>query len=134
MESWLRWPSQDSAAATRSDVVRWWEARRWAFNLYLAAVGVASWLLVMIAGSAAVKPGVDFVEPFVLVLGPLAYAILANLCYTLGWVVDAAAFRGAPRAGLFKAGIAFSVLLTASPGVLAVVAWLMTVITGRKLD
>ncbi len=134
MEYWLHWPSQDSAAATRADVVRWWEARRLAFNLYLAAVGVASWLLVMIAGSAAVKPGIDFVEPLVLVLGPIAFAILANLCYTFGWIVDAAAFRGAPRAGLFKAGVVFSLLLTASPGIGALVAWLMTIVTGRKLE
>lgn len=134
MEYWLRWPSQDSTAATRADVVRWWEARRLAFNLYLAAVGVASWLLVMIAGSAAVKTGVDFVEPFVLVFGPFTYAVLANVCYTFGWLVDAVAYRGTPRIRLYKAGVVFSVLLTAVPGIGAVVAWLMTVITGCKLD
>ena len=37
---------------------------------------MASWLLVMIAGSAAVEPGVDFEEPLVM---PFPYAV--RLCH-----------------------------------------------------
>lgn len=33
------------------------------FNLYIGTVGTVTWFLVLIAGSAAVKPGVDFEEP-----------------------------------------------------------------------
>ena len=134
MESLLGWPTEHGAALTRADIVRWWEARRLRFNLYVGAFGVVSWLLVMFAGSAAVKPGVDFEEPLVMIFGPFAYAFMANVCYTLGWVVDTVAFRGAPRIRFYKAGVVFSVALTAWPGVWAVVAWLTTLITGQQLD
>ena len=70
------------------EIIRWWEARRIRFNLYVGIVGVASWLLVLIAGSAAVKPGVDFEEPIMMLVGPFIYGILANICYTLGEFVD----------------------------------------------
>ena len=63
MESLLNWPTEDAAEFTRTDIVRRWEARRLRFNLYVGTVGLTSWFLVLIAGSAAVKPGVDFEEP-----------------------------------------------------------------------
>ena len=134
MESLLSWPTDNAAALTRAGVLCWWESRRLRFNLYVGAVGLVTWLLVMIAGSAAVKPGVDFEEPIAMIFGPFVYAFMANLCYTLGWVVDTVQFRGSPRTKLYKAGVIFSVVLTSLPGIWAVVAWLMTVITGHKLD
>jgi hypothetical protein len=134
MESLLSWPTRDVGTLTRTDIVRWWESRRFRFNLYIGAVGLVTWFLVLIAGSAAVKPGVDFEEPIAMIFGPFVYALMANLCYTLGWVVDTVQFRGSPRTDLYKAGVVFSVILTALPGVWAVVAWLMTLITGHKLD
>jgi hypothetical protein len=67
-------------------------------------------------------------------LGPVLFAILGNICYTLGWIVDVAAFCGSPRRGLFRAGFVFWMVLTAIPGAWAVTAYLMTVYTGRKLD
>jgi hypothetical protein len=48
--------------------------------------------------------------------------------------VDAVFYMGTPRRRLYKSGLIFSVVLTALPGVWAVVAWLITVYTGRKLD
>ena len=135
MESLLSWPTDDGGTLTRADVVRWWESRRLRFNLYVGAVGLVTWFLVMVAGSAAVKPGVDFEEPIAMIFGPFVYGFMANLCYTLGWVVDIFEFHGAARrAALYKRGVVFSVVLTALPGVWAVVAWLTTLITGHKLD
>jgi hypothetical protein len=89
---------------------------------------------VLVAGSAAVKPGEDFEEPLMMIAGPLVYCIFANICYTLGWIVDAVSYVGTPRTRLYKSGLIFSVVLTALPGVWAVMAWLITVYTGRKLD
>ena len=134
MESLLSWPNQEATALTRADIVRWWEARRLRFNLYVGGVGVITWFLVLIAGSAAVKPGVDFEEPLAMIFGPFVYGVLANACYTLGWIADTVFYRGTPRTRLYKSGLIFSVVLTALPGVWAVVAWLITVHTGRKLD
>ncbi len=78
MESLLSWPSSDAVALTRTEIVRWWEARRWRFNLYVGAVGIVTWFLVWIAGSAAVKPGVDFEEPIIMIIGPFIYGFMAN--------------------------------------------------------
>jgi hypothetical protein len=134
MEKGLEWASQESSVSTRGDIIRWWEARRYHFNGFVLAVGFASWLLVMIAGSAAVKPGADFEEPIGMLFGPVIYVAMANVCYTLGWVVDTILYNGRPRTRLYKSGLILAVVLAALPGVWAVVAWLITVYTGRKLD
>jgi len=89
--------------------------------------------LALVAGGAAVKPGDDFEEPLMFILGPGIYMALVNLFYTLGWIVDVAAYRGRPREGLFKVGFMFSLVLTALPGAWAVVALLITIYTGHKL-
>lgn len=124
----------DGSVVIRRDIVRWWEKRRIRYNLLVGAVGFASWCLVLIAGSGAVKPGVDFEEPIVMLVGPIFYGIMANICYTLGWVVDTVFYRGSPRKILFNAGLIFSMVLTSLPGIWALVAWLMTIVTGKKLD
>jgi hypothetical protein len=134
MERLLEWPSGQASSSTRREIIAWWEARRLRFNLYVGITGGVAWLLVLIAGSAAVKPGVDFEEPIAMFIGPFVYGLLANICYTLGWVVDTISYTGMPRTRLYKAGIIFSIILTSLPGVWAVVAWLVTVITGSKLD
>jgi hypothetical protein len=134
MEQLLEWPSEEASATTRREIVAWWESRRFRFNLYVGIVGAITWLLVLIAGSAAVKPGVDFEEPVAMIIGPFVYGLLANICYMLGWIVDTVSYRGMPRTRLYKAGVIFSIVVTSLPGVWAVVAWIMTLITGRKLD
>jgi hypothetical protein len=69
-----------------------------------------------------------------MLIGPLVYGFLANLSYTFGWIVDTVFYRGMPRTRLYKAGMIFSVVLTALPGAWAVAIWLITIITGKKLD
>lgn len=134
MEKGWEWTSQQSSVSTRGDIIRWWEARRYYFNGFVLAVGFVSWLLVMIAGSAAVKPGEDFEEPIGMLFGPVIFVVMANVCYTLGWVVDTIFYNGRPRTRLYKSGLILAVVLAAFPGVWAVIAWLITVYTGRKLD
>lgn len=129
-----QWLFHGECGDRRTDIIRWWEGRRLSFNAYVGVVGIISWLLVLVVGGAAVKPGVDFEEPIAMLVGPVFYAIMANVCYTFGWIVDLIAFSGGPRRGLFRAGLIFSLALTSLPGVWAVIAYLMTVYTGRKLD
>src|SRR5215831_4360995 len=86
------------------EIIGWWEGRRLRFNFYVGIVGVISWLLVWIAGSAAVKPGVHFEEPIVMISGPFIYGTLANICYTLGEFVDTV-YCGMPRRRLHKTGM-----------------------------
>jgi|SRR4051812_1876675 hypothetical protein len=124
---------QESALNTRGDIIRWWEARRYTFNAFVLVVAVASWLLLMTAGSAAVETGEDFVEPLVMFSACGIYIALLNVCYTLGWVVDTVLYNGRPRVRLHKSGLILAMILTALPGVWAVVAWLITLSTERKL-
>jgi hypothetical protein len=123
-----------SAPYSRSDLIRWWEARRLRYNLVVGAVGIVTWLLVLCVGSLAVKPGEDFEEPFMMIIGPIIYGILANICFSLGWIADTTFYRGRPRTFLYRTGLIFSMILTALPGMWAVIAWLITLYTGRKLD
>jgi hypothetical protein len=134
MQKELEWTSAQNPTSTRADIIRWWESRRFRFNVLIGCVGVATWILVMVAGSAAVKPGQDFEEPLVMLFGPFIFAAAANICYTLGCAVDTIFYRESPRTNLYKVGLVFSIVLTALPGLWAVAAWLVTVYTGRKLD
>jgi uncharacterized membrane protein YhdT len=104
------------------------------FNVWVGLVGVITWFTVLIAGSAAVKPGVDFEEPFGMILGPPFYAIMANICYTAGWVVDGVFYKKAPRPRLLQFGFWFSIVLTSLPGLWALYCWIRAVGTGRLLD
>jgi hypothetical protein len=133
MEKLLKWPSAQELISTRGEIITWWEVRRLRFNLYVGVVGAVTWLLVLIAGSAAVKTGADFEEPLAMLFGPFVYGFLANVSYTLGWVMDMVFYRGKPRTHLYKAGMIFSMVLTALPGVWAVAAWIITLIRGEKL-
>jgi hypothetical protein len=128
------WLFYGSCGTTRRDIIGWWESRRLHFNLWIGVTGFVTWWLVLIAGGASVKPGVDFEEPLAMILGPIANAILANVFYTSGWILDVVTSADGPRKTLFKIGLIFSVVLTALPGLWAVAALLITLYTGRKLD
>jgi hypothetical protein len=134
MKVFPSWLFEANQFTQRREVLRWWFDRLVFFNVAVGITGFLTWWSVMIAGSAAVKPGVDFEEPLAMIFGPFVYAGLANICYCLGPLFDFAFFAGRPRIPLFKIGLGFSVLLTALPGVWAVIAWLITVHTGQKMD
>ena len=128
------WLFHGPSGTTRKEIWRWWAERRSRYNRDLFVIGAVTWVLVLVAGSAAVKPGVDFEEPIMMIVGPLFYAIFANVAYTSGPIFDTIFYRQKPRKHLFKTGYAFSIVLTAAPGVWAVVAWISTLVTGKKLD
>lgn len=119
---------------TRMEIIRWWEGLRYRYNAYLVGVGFVSYCLIIFVGSFLVKAGEDFEEPSALIMGPALFLGIANICYTFGWMLDVIAYRGTPRKKLFRAGLIFSVVITALPGVWTLVALLITIFTGRKLD
>ena len=63
----------------------------------------------------------------------VAYGVLANVCYSFGWGLEAVAQRiwgdGCPRFGpaLFRQGLAFSVGLTLLPILIVSIAWVARV-------
>ena len=94
-------------------VVAWWEKRRPLFNAAVGAAGLAT------LGTLALTEGHP--PPFEAVGMVLVYGVLANICYTLGSVVDLSLRRllgdRAPAVGpvLFRYGFVFSVGLTMLP-------------------
>lgn len=111
-------------------VIEWWEARRAAYNLSVGAVGLMS--LAVLNVFALLPP-----HPAHLRIpwgGVGVYAVLANLCYTLGPVADLAIRRcwgnvyAAVGPALFRYGFVFSIGLTLLPMPLALLSWAFRVL------
>ncbi len=126
----LLFPLPDTRRTPLS-LLRWWESRRLTFNLTVGGAGVVT-LIALRIGFLLTRTSWD---AFMNWRPVIAYAILANVCYTLGWTLETLAQRvwgeKCPRFGpaLFRQGLAFSVGLTLLPiliggiGVAAYAAW-----------
>jgi len=112
-------------------VVTWWELRRIVFNLLLLIVGLAAILGFEWIMNFAIPPGQDAEEPLGMLVGAFVYAVLANFCYTLGWVSELAWRKRDPtRArrmgiGAYGLGLVFSVCLTTWPFWYACAFWVL---------
>lgn len=100
---------------SRWQIVVWWEYRRIVYNLFVGALGVITIMVVEALGGHFVKPGEDVIEPMALfVIVPL-FALVANACYTFGWIVDLVNGRTKPNTRLLLVGCAFSTVVTLIP-------------------
>jgi hypothetical protein len=111
---------------TTGSIVAWWESRRPTYNLIVGSAGVIT--IGVIKLISVLPPHLALPLDWRPVV---AYGVLANVCYSFGWVLEAGAQRlwgdrvrplGPP---LFRQGVAFSVGLTMLPIVLAGVAWVI---------
>ena len=98
-------------------IFKWWESRRLTFNVVVGAAGLVTLTAInLIALLPPLSMQVGVFWP-----GVLAYAVLANMFYSLGFVTEAAMQRAwheeTPRVGppLFRQGLVFSVGLTLLP-------------------
>lgn len=121
---------------TPGEILVWWELRRIAYNLIVDIAGIccclqmfAVILLLEVAFGVDCFPDPPIFALFIVVL----YGFLANLCYTVGWVIEIrlppSTSPGSTSFGetAFAAGTVFSVLLTLAP---AVMAWVSVVAHG----
>lgn len=118
-------PPADQRRTTLS-LLTWWESRRLSFNTIVGGTGLFTLLVVYI---------ISFIPPSArmpLDWRPIAaYAVLANICYTFGWAIEAFAQRiwgeKCPKFGpaLFRQGLAFSVGLTLLPILLMSFTWVV---------
>jgi hypothetical protein len=96
-----------------------------------ARVGVLSLLSILFVGSYYVRPGEDVIEPFGMIAGVVAYGLLANIAYTLGWVTDllwswSDTERTERRRPLiFWMGVTFSIAVTLLPAVIIPLLWVV---------
>ena len=120
---------RDKPISTAWQAIGWWEARRAAFNLIVGSAGIVSSLMVGVVGLGSYflfdsDFGVPD-PPLFALFAVVIYAIMANVCYTGGWIVELVIRKAWPeQADRFAAlslslGIVFAVVLTLSPGVVA---------------
>jgi hypothetical protein len=110
---------------TTVSLLTWWESRRLTYNLVVGSAGLVT--LLVIRAISLVPPGV----PVVFEWRPIvAFGLLANICYTSGWAIEAAAQwiwkERCPAFGpaLFRQGLAFSAGVTLLPILVVSIGWL----------
>lgn len=121
------------APARRSvgGILRWWEARRAAYNLVVGGAGLVSLATVELISSLPPFPrGLPGI-PWQAVV---AFGLLANICYLLGPAVEIAVEklgRGQvlPTGPvLFRMGLTFSVGLALLPALMMLIAWVARIV------
>jgi hypothetical protein len=111
-------------------VLRWWEARRLMFNVWVGGAGLFSLAVVSIISRLPPHP-ISMSVPLPVVV---VYGVLANICYTMGPVADLMLRRvlgnRAPAVGpaLFRYGFVFSVGLSLLPVAIAGLGWLARIV------
>lgn len=111
---------------TPAEVIGWWEARRLPYNVAIGTTGLftlaAVHLIMRLPPFSTSIP----LEPTIIV--PAVYGVLANVCYTGGWMAELwirkALGREMEPAGptLFRYGFVFSIGLTLIPVAMASLA------------
>jgi hypothetical protein len=113
-------------------LLRWWESRRPAFNAIVGGAGLVTVVAVRLISSLPPNPwGVTLLQELPIIV---AFAVLANICYSGGFVTELAMRKflgeGAPRPGpaLLRMGLTFSVGLTLFPAAIAGIDWVVRII------
>jgi hypothetical protein len=122
------------------DVIAWWESRRIPYNLIVGAAGISSAIIMLITslvtenfiGEAIGVPGSSLFA----IIAVAFYAVMANVCFTGGWVLELLSRRiwGARAEAFgeiaFTWGTLCSVLLTLVPAGITVLVGAIRVLAG----
>jgi hypothetical protein len=118
---------RDAPVTSAKEVIGWWESRRIPFNLMVGTAGILTSVIVGVVGlGSSILFGSDFGlpnPPLFALFGILIYGIVANVCYTGGWIAELVIRRIWPHEAdrfatlSFSTGLAFSILLTLAPGI-----------------
>ena len=114
-----------------SQIIGWWEARRLSYNLMVGAVGLVT-ILIMVTVAAICQEliGVPIGmpdPPIFAILGVIVFVLMANVCFTAGWVVElfmvqVRGLRSTRFAEItFRLGLFGSIVLTLLPAVATIV-------------
>ena len=123
------------ARRTAGAIVGWWESRRLKYNLIVGGAGVTSLAAVWVVSMLPPGPHIPPAGFWVSVWQPVVvFAVLANVCYTLGPTVEVIAEKLWGRQllpvgpSLFRMGLTFSVGLAFLPTLLVVFAWVFRIV------
>ena len=127
---WERFTSRRAEDYSRIKLVLWWEHRRLYFNVLLLCVGLLSIFIFEWIGGIDLRPGEDVIEPMALITFVPLFALCANACYTLGWLVDLITNSRRPSTRLATLGFIFSVLMTLVPALYIILLHMLHKVTG----
>jgi hypothetical protein len=126
----LRLFSRRRAPERAWDIISWWEARRLPYNLIVGATGIATAIVMLITGYVTEHVVGEAIgvpaSPFFALMGVIVYGIMANVCFTGGWILELLSRRiWGTRADAFGEialtwGTLGSVLLTLAPAAITV--------------
>lgn len=114
-------------------IIRWWESRRPAYNVAVGATGLVTLGSIWVIN--AIPPHGMLIPPQFLLGGAAVYGVMANVCYTFGWVIESTlerlfGSRVIPSGSvLFRQGVIFSIGLTVLPTVISIMAWVARCVT-----
>jgi hypothetical protein len=110
------------------NTVGWWETRRVPYNLIVGGAGILTCVVMAVFAAVGILFfNADFGSPLSGLIGILIYGIMANICFTFGWVAELVVRKAWPQQvdhfaiESFSLGLVVSVLLTLTPGILAIV-------------
>ncbi len=118
---------RDGPLTTMWQVIGWWEARRLIFNIVVGACGIATCLTVLFMGVIGesvfgIPAGLPD-PPIFALIAIVLYGIMANICYSGGWIVELLVRKAWPQESelfatlAFALGLVFAAFLTILPGV-----------------
>ena len=129
---------RDAPITSARQAIGWWETRRISYNLIVGGAGILTCVLILIVGlGASILFNSDFGvpgSPFIAVFGVIVYGVLANVCFTGGWVTELIVRRAWPEEAdrfattSFSLGLVFSVFLTLIPALIIGVAGIFKLI------
>jgi hypothetical protein len=119
---------RDTPIVSAWQAIGWWESRRATFNLIVGIAGILSGLVIGIVGAGSYFLfDSDFGlpdPPLFALLAAVIYGIMANICFTGGWIVELAIRKAWPEQAdrfatlTLATGVVFAIVLTLSPGLL----------------
>ena len=114
-------------------VLLWWELRRVIYNVFLVLSGILS---LFILSLIIQDLGSFFSPPLFLFIGIIAFVVVANICYTAGWIFQLITiksnnkFINKIKPKLFVIGLLFSFVIVLMP---CIIAGSYTIITGNRI-
>jgi hypothetical protein len=121
------------------DVISWWESRRIPYNIIVGAAGIASGLIILITAYVTehmIGVAIGLPDPPIFaIIAAVLYGVMANLCFTGGWILELLIRRiwgertDAFGEIAFTWGTLGSVILTLLPAVVIALAGIYSIVT-----
>ncbi|MFA5033263.1 MAG: hypothetical protein WC614_09600 [bacterium] len=115
---------QDAEPENSKQIIRWWETKRWHYNLIMFVTGMLCVIILLLA----TKTDLSHKNMYSAMMFIIFYGVSANVLYSGGWVIEILVRKNLKDTGIKKIGPLFfitgttiSVLLTLAFLILAIV-------------